>query len=362
MRLPTSSASIIQQLLGFLKYQTEYVITETLMVMKDLLRKYRNQSEQVLRVLEQCLEVVTDDDGKAAVIWMMGEFGEYIEDSPYILEQMVQGLKENQSLQLSHALLTATVKLFLKRPPEVQPALALLYQEIAADTEHPDLRDRAAFYYRLLKYNLDVANEIVNSEKHAISLFREDDKTAYAESLCEEFNTLAVVYQKPSRKSPKTAVLPPSAIAEPAAPYIAQETSDLLHVEPVDAAPAEEQEVLLRLDPAAQMTDQEFESNWMSIEDVVSFNRKTIEQPLSLADIESLMVARQILCKASGEVDDIMKLFFFAKASHSLFFLEVEIVPAQHDITVNVKTTDQTLLPEFLKVLSTAMSPIINFS
>ena len=367
MRLPTSSASIIQQLLGFLKYQTEYVITETLMVMKDLLRKYRSQSEQVLRVLEQCLEVVADDDGKAAVIWMIGEFGEYIEDSPYLLEHMIHGLRENQSLQLSHALLTATVKLFLKRPPEVHPTLALLFQEISTDTDHPDLRDRAVFYYRLLKYNLDVANEIVNSEKHPINLFREDDRRSYADTLCEEFNTLSVVYQKPSRKFVKEAALStpvkPAAV-EPVGSSGVQETDDLIKVEPIVEISVEtpETETLLRLDPTAQLTDQEFESSWMGIEDMVSFNRKIIDQPLSLAAIESLMSSNQIICKASGEVDDVMKLFFFAKAGQSVFFLEVEIVPAQRDITVNVKTTDQGLLPEFLKVLSAAMSPIINFS
>lgn len=367
MRLPTSSASIIQQLLGFLKYQTEYVITETLMVMKDLLRKYRSQSEQVLRVLEQCLEVVADDDGKAAVIWMIGEFGEYIEDSPYLLEQMIQGLRENQSLQLSHALLTATVKLFLKRPPEVHATLALLFQEIGTDTDHPDLRDRAVFYYRLLRYNLDVANEVVNSEKHPINLFREDDRKSYADTLCEEFNTLSVVYQKPSRKFVKEAAL--STVQKPAIEPVAaprvQETDDLIKVDQIDepSVVTPETEALLRLDPTAQLTDQEFESSWMGIEDMVSFNRKIIDQPLTLAAIESLMGSNQIICKASGEVDDVMKLFFFAKAGQtSLFFLEVEIVPAQRDITVNVKTTDQELLPEFLKVLSTAMSPIINFS
>jgi hypothetical protein len=248
----------------------------------------------------------------------------------------------------------------------VHPTLALLFQEIGTDTDHPDLRDRAVFYYRLLKYNLDVANEVVNSEKHPINLFREDDRKSYADTLCEEFNTLSVVYQKPSRKFVKEAALSTALkpAAEPVSAPVVQETDDLIKVEPIVETSVEtpETEALLRLDPAAQLTDQEFESSWLGIEDMVSFNRKIIDQPLSLAAIESLMSSNQIICKASGEVDDVMKLFFFAKAEQSVFFLEVEIVPAQRDITVNVKTTDQGLLPEFLKVLSTAMSPIINFS
>lgn len=44
IRIPNASSAIIYQLLNFLKMNHNYILTETLIVIKDLLRKYRGQS------------------------------------------------------------------------------------------------------------------------------------------------------------------------------------------------------------------------------------------------------------------------------------------------------------------------------
>ena len=63
--------------------------------------------------------------GKAAVIWMLGEFGHLIDDAPYILEPLIDGLSsESESESVRCELLAATVKLFFKRPPGAWPAAA----------------------------------------------------------------------------------------------------------------------------------------------------------------------------------------------------------------------------------------------
>ena len=46
-----------------------------------------------------------------------------IEESPYILEKMVEEQKEFNSVKLSSILLTTIFKLFFKRAPEVQKML-----------------------------------------------------------------------------------------------------------------------------------------------------------------------------------------------------------------------------------------------
>jgi AP-4 complex subunit beta-1 len=54
-----------------------------------------------------------------AFVWILGEFGDLIEDSPYILERMIEDEKQFNSVKLSSSLLTALFKLFFKRAPEV---------------------------------------------------------------------------------------------------------------------------------------------------------------------------------------------------------------------------------------------------
>lgn len=59
------------------------------------------------------------------------------------------------SVQLQ--LLTATVKLFLKRPNEAaQKMISLVLSCATNDTDNPDLRDRAYIYWRLLSTDPEV--------------------------------------------------------------------------------------------------------------------------------------------------------------------------------------------------------------
>jgi len=51
-------------------------------------------------------------------------------------------------------LLTAAMKLFFKRPPELQKMLGRLLQKATQETSHTDVRDRALLYYRLLSYDV----------------------------------------------------------------------------------------------------------------------------------------------------------------------------------------------------------------
>eukprot|EP00466_Bigelowiella_natans_P000808 jgi/Bigna1/88218/estExt_fgenesh1_pg.C_290095 len=62
-------------------------------------------------------------------------------------------------------LLTATMKLFFKRPPELQKMLGRLLDQAISDSNQVDVRDQALFYYRLLRHDPHEAARIVNCEK-----------------------------------------------------------------------------------------------------------------------------------------------------------------------------------------------------
>jgi AP-1 complex subunit beta-1 len=60
-------------------------------------------------------------------------------------------------LQVQLQLLTATVKLFLKKPTEtVQRMIQLVLSCATSETDNPDLRDRAYVYWRLLSTDPEV--------------------------------------------------------------------------------------------------------------------------------------------------------------------------------------------------------------
>lgn len=70
----------------------------------------------------------------------MGEFGELIDDSPYILEKMIEDQKEFNSVKLSSILLTSLFKLFFKRAPEVKKMLGSFIESVIKSAVDTDLR------------------------------------------------------------------------------------------------------------------------------------------------------------------------------------------------------------------------------
>lgn len=59
-----------------------------------------------------------------------------------------------------------------------------------------DVHDRALFYYRLLQYNISVAERVVNPPKQAVSVFADTQSSEIKDRIFDEFNSLSVVYQK----------------------------------------------------------------------------------------------------------------------------------------------------------------------
>lgn len=74
----------------------------------------------------------------------------------------------------------------------------------AADT---DLKSRATFYYRLLKTDVTLAEKVANGEHEKIIEFFEDRNDETKERLFLEFNSLSVVYQKPTDRYLKDNIL-----------------------------------------------------------------------------------------------------------------------------------------------------------
>ncbi|MBA0827473.1 hypothetical protein Goarm_012254 [Gossypium armourianum] len=186
-------------------------------LVKDLLRKYPQWSHDCIAVVGNISSKnVQEPKAKAALIWMLGEYSQDMQDAPYVLESLVENWDEEHSaenlscedkkrllsqlIQLSAVrlhLLTAVMKCFFKRPPETQSALGAALAAGIADF-HQDVHDRALFYYRILRYNVSVAERVVNPPKQAVSVFADTQSSEIKDRIFDEFNSLSVLYQKPS--------------------------------------------------------------------------------------------------------------------------------------------------------------------
>lgn len=82
VRLSEMSRPICYHLRTFLQHNIDYISTETIIVLKgtitlslDILRKYPDYITEFVTSIDQCAELVQDEDGRAALMWILGEFG-----------------------------------------------------------------------------------------------------------------------------------------------------------------------------------------------------------------------------------------------------------------------------------------------
>ena len=112
---------------------------------------------RALLLIDALAPACSQTDAKISLLYLVGEHGDKIDNAPYILEPLIDGLKDERSPAVRLALLTATAKLFLKRPPEVQSMLGrLLNKELSGEVPYQtEPHDRALLYYRLLSHGVD---------------------------------------------------------------------------------------------------------------------------------------------------------------------------------------------------------------
>ena len=74
--------------------------------MKDLLRKYPQWSHDCIAVVGNISsQNIQEPKGKAALIWMLGEYSQDMHDAPYILESLVDNWDEELSPEVLTMLL-----------------------------------------------------------------------------------------------------------------------------------------------------------------------------------------------------------------------------------------------------------------
>ncbi|KAJ3309825.1 hypothetical protein HDV04_005604 [Boothiomyces sp. JEL0838] len=197
IKVPVASDRCVKVLMNLLSMGVNYIVQETIVVMKDIFRKYPSKYEGVIPTLCQSLESLDESDSKAALIWIIGEYAQQIDNAGELIEQFLENFKyENTKVQLQ--LITATVKLFLKKPSSAQSMVQKVLQNATEQNDNPDIRDRAFVYWRLLSANPETAKKVVLAEKPPIESEQGTVSEALLDELIRNIGTLASV----SHKSP----------------------------------------------------------------------------------------------------------------------------------------------------------------
>eukprot|EP00285_Hemiselmis_virescens_P003022 CAMPEP_0173411922 /NCGR_PEP_ID=MMETSP1356-20130122/78300_1 /TAXON_ID=77927 ORGANISM="Hemiselmis virescens, Strain PCC157" /NCGR_SAMPLE_ID=MMETSP1356 /ASSEMBLY_ACC=CAM_ASM_000847 /LENGTH=489 /DNA_ID=CAMNT_0014373745 /DNA_START=35 /DNA_END=1500 /DNA_ORIENTATION=- len=197
LKIESSAQKCINVLLELIQTKVSYVVQEAIVVIKDTFRKYPNRFESVISLLCENLDSLEESEAKASLIWIVGQYAERIDNAQELLESFVDEFDQaDADVQLQ--LLTATVKLFLKKPDSSQALVKRVLGLATTGSMNPDLRDRGYIYWRLLSSDPEKAKIVVLSEHGGVAHDSEKLDSALLDGLLSQLSTLASVLHKPA--------------------------------------------------------------------------------------------------------------------------------------------------------------------
>ncbi|KAK0660350.1 AP-1 complex subunit beta-1 [Lasiodiplodia hormozganensis] len=174
IKIETATENCVNALLDLINTKVNYVVQEAIVVVKDIFRKYPGY-EGIIPTLCQCIDDLDEPIARGSLIWIVGEYAEKINNAGEILAGFVDGFSE-EFTQTQLQILTAVVKLFLKKPDQSQGLVQKVLQSATAECDNPD--------------------NVVLSEKPPITTTIPSLPPALLDQLIQELSTLASVYHK----------------------------------------------------------------------------------------------------------------------------------------------------------------------
>jgi len=194
IKLDRAADRCIQVLHQLINTKIDYVVQEAIIVIKDIFRKYPNRYESIIKDLCENLKALDNVDARSAMIWIIGEYGERIDNAVELIMNFSENFKD-EAKKVQLAILNASVKLFLKVDQAddlVQEVLKMATDE----SDNPDLRNRGYLYWRMLSTNPELAKRVILCDKPTIS---EDSSTlepVILDRLTSNIGMLSSVYYK----------------------------------------------------------------------------------------------------------------------------------------------------------------------
>ncbi|VEU41041.1 unnamed protein product [Pseudo-nitzschia multistriata] len=345
---PGAAESIAQRMVDFLDFNVQHIQSEAATGLTLMVRKHPDLKPVCCQSLARSLRYVEEGEGKASIIWLLGECCDLVQDAPYALEKLIDDYDNIKDVRVKQSLLNATMKTFFARSPETQRMLGRLLMKVTDDVSSQDLHDRGLLYYRLLRSGADpttVLKHVISNSKSVIPAdvhFTEDDDKELRAELMTEFDSLATIYGKASvnfikpeyqvvyKKMPPehplelgagssagaaAAQVPmapqdmpqPAAVAAAAPPPVDDMVGDLLGFDtpaPAAPAPAASSAPTLSLAMDATMSGEVYQEKWGAIcsdADAVVEMVGLPSVPTATSTIESALAGIGIKTMASGQ-------------------------------------------------------------
>ena len=94
VRLERATDRCVQVLHELIRTRIDYIVQESVIVVKDIFRKYPNRYESIIKDLCENLKTLDNSDARAAMVWIIGEYGERIDNAIDLMTNFSEGFKD----------------------------------------------------------------------------------------------------------------------------------------------------------------------------------------------------------------------------------------------------------------------------
>ena len=94
IKLDKAADRCVQALLDLVWTKIDYLVQEAVKVIKDIFRKYPNKYESIIKDLCENLRALDASDAKSSMIWIIGEYGHWIDNSIELILQFAENFHD----------------------------------------------------------------------------------------------------------------------------------------------------------------------------------------------------------------------------------------------------------------------------
>ena len=94
IKVQAAADSCIQALLDLIETKVTYVVQEAVIVIKDVFRRYPGKYEGIIPTLCQNMDLLDEPESKAAMVWIVGQFANRIENADELMDDLTYTFME----------------------------------------------------------------------------------------------------------------------------------------------------------------------------------------------------------------------------------------------------------------------------
>ncbi|KAL1020491.1 hypothetical protein UPYG_G00000760 [Umbra pygmaea] len=154
-------------LTGLLELKQEHITSAVVQTLKELVWLSPLCGDAVCTALERWDDQLQDAQGRGALLWLLGVYGDRVSGAPYILEDFIAGVRSEVSAEVKAELLTATLRMYLSHPAETQDMMGRLLHYCIEEELDMCVRDQALLYYRLLHCGIEEVRRVLQGGRRS---------------------------------------------------------------------------------------------------------------------------------------------------------------------------------------------------